>query len=98
MLCERKRAVRDGLTRYWNTLAGELGTDHDGRIIHDEYQACVLSPERFSGAIDELAAGFVRLGDLDGSGTATRSVFIDMPGGRLRPAGHPRPLRRSRTR
>lgn len=74
----RKRAMRAGFTRYWNTLAGELDTDHDGRITYDEYQACVLSPERFSGAIDEFAAGFARLGDLDDSGTVTRPVFIGM--------------------
>ena len=74
----RKQAMRAGFTRYWNTLAGELDTDHDGRITYDEYQACVLSPERFDGAIDEFAAGYARLGDLDGSGTVTRPVFIGM--------------------
>ncbi|MFC8228548.1 EF-hand domain-containing protein [Streptomyces sp. NPDC057287] len=74
----RKHAMRAGFTRYWNALAGELDADHDGRITYDEYQACVLSPERFDGAIDEFAAGFARLGDLDCSGTVTRPVFIDM--------------------
>ncbi len=74
----RKQAMRAGFTRYWNTLAGELDTNHEGRITYDEYQACVLSPERFSGAIDEFAASFARLGDLDRSGTVTRPVFIGM--------------------
>jgi Ca2+-binding EF-hand superfamily protein len=74
----RKQAMQAGFTRYWNTLAGELDSNHDGRITYDEYQACVLSPERFSGAIDEFAAGFAGLGDLDGSGTVTRAVFTGM--------------------
>ncbi|MEU5415462.1 EF-hand domain-containing protein [Streptomyces clavifer] len=73
-----KQAMRAGFTRYWDTLAGELDTDQDGRITYDEYQACVLSPERFSGAIDQFAAGFARLGDLDGSGSVTRPVFTGM--------------------
>ncbi|MET9535530.1 EF-hand domain-containing protein [Streptomyces sp. NPDC006649] len=74
----RKQAMRAAFTRYWTTLAGELDTNHDGRITYDEYQACVLSPERFSGAIDEFAAGFARFGDVDGSGTVTRQVFTGM--------------------
>lgn len=74
----RKQAMRAGFTRYWKTLAGELDADRDGRITYDEYQACVLSPDRFSGAIDEFAAGFARLGDVDGSGTVTRPVFTGM--------------------
>lgn len=73
-----KQAMRAGFTRYWDTLAGELDTDQDGRITYAEYQACVLSPERFSGAIDQFAAGFARLGDLDGSGSVTRPVFTGM--------------------
>ncbi|CAL9358661.1 hypothetical protein SUDANB145_00616 [Streptomyces sp. enrichment culture] len=74
----RRQAMRAGFTRYWNTLVGELDTDRDGRITYDEFQACVLSPERFSGAVAEFAAGFARLGDLDGSGTVTRPVFTGM--------------------
>ena len=74
----QKQAMQAGFTRYWNTLAAELDANHDGRITYDEYQACVLSPERFSGAVDEFAAGFARLGDLDGSGTVTRPVFSGM--------------------
>ncbi|MBT2411045.1 EF-hand domain-containing protein [Streptomyces sp. ISL-12] len=74
----RQQAMRAGFTRYWNTLVGELDADRDGRITYDEFQACVLSPERFSGAVDEFAAGFARLGDLDGSGTVTRPVFTGM--------------------
>ncbi|MEU1350574.1 EF-hand domain-containing protein [Streptomyces sp. NPDC005775] len=74
----RKQAMRAGFTRYWNTLASELDAHHDGRITYDEYQECVLSPERFNGAVGEFAAGFARLGDLDGSGTVTRPVFTDM--------------------
>lgn len=90
-----KQAMRAGFTRYWDTLAGELDTDQDGRITYDEYEACVLSPERFSGAIDQFAAGFARLGDLDGSGSVRHpaGVHRDAAGGRLRPAEHPSPLR-----
>ncbi|WP_405783613.1 EF-hand domain-containing protein [Streptomyces sp. NBC_00859] len=75
---KRTQAMRAGFTSYWNTLARELDTNHDGRITYDEYQACVLSPERFSAAADEFAAGFAHLGDLDGSGTVTRPVFTAM--------------------
>ncbi|MFF5563923.1 EF-hand domain-containing protein [Streptomyces sp. NPDC012623] len=74
----RKQAMRAGFTRFWTTLLGELDADRDGRISYEEYQACVLSPERFDEALAEFAAGFARLGDLDGSGTVTRPVFIGM--------------------
>ncbi len=74
----RKQAMRDGFTRYWTTLLRELDADHDRRISYAEYQACVLSPERFDEAIDEFAAAFARLGDLDGSATVTRPVFVGM--------------------
>ncbi|WNI20474.1 EF-hand domain-containing protein [Streptomyces sp. ITFR-16] len=74
----RKQAMRAGFTRYWNTLVEELDANGDGRITYDEYQACVLSPERFGGAVDAFAAGFARLGDLDGSGTVTRPAFIGL--------------------
>ncbi|MGW1544095.1 EF-hand domain-containing protein [Streptomyces sp. NPDC002309] len=74
----RKQAMQAGFTRYWNTLADELDTNRDGQITYDEYQACVLSPERFGGAIDEFAAGFARFGDLDDSGTVSRPVFTGM--------------------
>ncbi|MFS8197533.1 EF-hand domain-containing protein [Streptomyces sp. CWNU-52B] len=74
----RKQAMHGGFMSYWKTLAGELDADRDGRITYDEYQACVLSPERFSGAIGAFAAGFARLGDVDGSGTVTRPVFTGM--------------------
>ncbi|MBQ0887519.1 EF-hand domain-containing protein [Streptomyces sp. RM72] len=71
-------AMRAGFQRYWETLAEELDTNRDGRITYDEFQACVLSPERFSEAVDAFAAGFARFGDVDGSGTVTRPVFIGM--------------------
>ncbi|MEW2570656.1 EF-hand domain-containing protein [Streptomyces sp. NPDC047070] len=74
----RKQAMQDGFRSYWHTLAGEADADGDGRITYDEYRACVLSPERFSGAIEEFAAGFARLGDLDGSGTVARPAFTGM--------------------
>jgi Ca2+-binding EF-hand superfamily protein len=74
----RKQTMRAAFTRYWNTLAAELDADGDGRITYDEFQACVLSPERFSGAVDEFAAGFARFGDVDGSGTVARPVFTGM--------------------
>ncbi|RDG34795.1 EF-hand domain-containing protein [Streptomyces corynorhini] len=75
---DRQQAMRAGFTRYWTTLLGELDANRDGRISYEEYQACVLNPERFDGAVDAFAAGFARLGDLDGSGTVTRPVFIGM--------------------
>src|SRR4051812_47950940 len=74
----RARAMRASFQRYWETLAGELDADRDGRITYEEFQACVLSPERFSGAVDAFAAGFAHFGDVDGSGTVTRQVFIGM--------------------
>lgn len=74
----RKQAMHASFRRYWDTLASELDTNHDGRITYDEYQACVLSPERFSGAAAEFAAGFARFGDVDGNGTVARPVFIGM--------------------
>ncbi|MEU0228501.1 EF-hand domain-containing protein [Streptomyces sp. NPDC006284] len=74
----RKQAMRAGFTRYWNTLVSELDANHDGRITYDEYQACVLSPERFSGAIDAFASGFAHFGDVDGSGMVSRPVFTGM--------------------
>ncbi len=74
----RKNAMRAGFTRYWNTLAGELDADRDGRITYDEYQACVLSPERFDGAVAEFAASFARMGDTDGSGRVARPAFTGM--------------------
>ncbi|WP_369214666.1 EF-hand domain-containing protein [Streptomyces flavofungini] len=74
----RKQAMHASFARYWETLVGELDADHDGRITYDEYQACVLSPERFSGAVDQFASGFARFGDVDGSGLVTRPVFVGM--------------------
>ncbi|MGP2436029.1 EF-hand domain-containing protein [Streptomyces sp. JW3] len=74
----QQQAMRAGFTRYWNALVGELDADGDGRISYDEFQACVLSPERFDEAVAEFAAGFARLGDLDGSGTVSRPVFTGM--------------------
>lgn len=74
----RTRAMRAGFQRYWETLVRELDTNRDGRITYDEFQACVLSPERFDGAVDAFAAGFSHFGDVDGSGTVARPVFIGM--------------------
>ncbi|MEU6389573.1 EF-hand domain-containing protein [Streptomyces sp. NPDC046939] len=74
----RTQAMRASFRRYWETLARELDTNRDGRITYEEFQACVLSPERFSGAVDEFASAFSRFGDVDGSGTVTRPVFIGM--------------------
>ncbi|MFI7386364.1 EF-hand domain-containing protein [Streptomyces sp. NPDC049813] len=75
---ERTRAMRASFQQYWETLVRELDADGDGRITYEEFQACVLSPERFNEAVDAFAAGFSHFGDVDGSGTVTRPVFIGM--------------------
>ncbi|MFB7272731.1 EF-hand domain-containing protein [Streptomyces sp. NPDC056244] len=71
-----KRAMLDAFRRYWGTLVEELDADRDGRVSFDEYTACVLSPERFDGAIGEFAEALSRLGDLEGDGFVSRPVFV----------------------
>lgn len=72
-------AARDAMTaafrRYWTTLATELDTDGDGRVSFEEYQACVLSPERFDATIADFAESLAALGDPDGDGFIERPVF-----------------------
>lgn len=70
-----KDAIVAAFRRYWATLNGELDTDRDNKISYEEYQACVLSPERFEDTISEFARALSRLGDPDGDGRIERPVF-----------------------
>ncbi|MGW6744503.1 EF-hand domain-containing protein [Streptomyces sp. NPDC055025] len=71
-----KGAMLAAFQRYWTTVVDELDSDHDGRVSLDEYLACVLSPERFDGAIGEFAESLAALGDLEGDGFIRRPVFV----------------------
>lgn len=70
-----KAAIVAAFRRYWATLTTELDTDGDNRVSYDEFQACVLSPERFEATIDEFAHALAALGDPDGDGLIERPVF-----------------------
>ncbi|GLW11274.1 calcium-binding protein [Microtetraspora sp. NBRC 13810] len=70
-----KAAMLAAFRRYWTTLAAELDADRDHRISFEEYTACVLSPERFDGAVTDFAGALAALGDPDGDGLIERSVF-----------------------
>ncbi|MGW5334072.1 EF-hand domain-containing protein [Streptomyces bauhiniae] len=61
--------------RYWETLEAELDADGDGRITLEEYRACVLAPDRFSGTVREFAEALAALGDPDGDGAIERPLF-----------------------
>ncbi|MFJ4920708.1 EF-hand domain-containing protein [Streptomyces sp. NPDC088725] len=70
-----KSAMLAGFRGYWAALVRELDTNRDGRISLAEYNACVLCPERFEGALTEFAESISALGDLDGDGFVSRPVF-----------------------
>lgn len=70
-----KDAMVRAFQRYWATLAEVLDTDRDERVTYDEYQACVLSPERFDGTVREFAETLSALGDPDGDGLIERPRF-----------------------
>jgi hypothetical protein len=71
-----KAAMAAAFQRYWTTLATELDANRDGRVSYEEYQACVLAPERFDGAIGEFARALAALGDPDGDGLIERPLFV----------------------
>ncbi|SFL07878.1 Ca2+-binding protein, EF-hand superfamily [Streptosporangium canum] len=71
-----KAAMLAAFRRYWTTLAAGLDANRDGRISFEEYAACVLSPERFDGAVTDFAEALAALGDPDGDGLIERSAFV----------------------
>ncbi|MEU9886222.1 EF-hand domain-containing protein [Sphaerisporangium sp. NPDC051011] len=71
-----KATMLAAFRRYWTTLAAELDANDDGRISFEEYAACVLSPERFDGALTDFAEALAALGDPDGDGLIERHVFV----------------------
>lgn len=71
-----KAAMLTAFRRYWTTLAAELDANRDGHISFEEYAACVLSPERFDGAITDFAEALAALGDPNGDGLIERRVFV----------------------
>ncbi|MEU8761317.1 EF-hand domain-containing protein [Streptomyces sp. NPDC048659] len=66
----------DAFQRYWKTLETELDTDGDGRVSFEEFQAVVLSPERFDSTVDEFAEALADMGDPDGDGFVDRPEFL----------------------
>ncbi|GAA2814239.1 EF-hand domain-containing protein [Streptomyces showdoensis] len=66
----------DAFQQYWKTLESELDADLDGRISFEEFQAVVLSPERFDATVDEFAEALAGLGDPDGDGFVDRPEFL----------------------
>jgi Ca2+-binding EF-hand superfamily protein len=73
---QSKTAMVNAFRRYWQTLLTELDTNHDGKVSYEEYEACVLSPERFEATIDDFAESLAALGDPDGDGLIERPLFV----------------------
>ncbi|MEC3995404.1 calcium-binding protein [Actinacidiphila sp. DG2A-62] len=73
---QAKERLRAAFALYWTTLRDELDADGDGVVSFEEYQACVLSPERFSATVTEFAEALAALGDPDGDGLIERPVFV----------------------
>ncbi|QKW26050.1 EF-hand domain-containing protein [Streptomyces seoulensis] len=71
-----KGALLASLRRYWTTLLAELDANGDGRISPEEFEACVLSPERFEATIDEFARALSAIGDPEGDGFVDRPDFV----------------------
>lgn len=71
-----KAAMTAAFRRYWKTVSAELDANRDGKVSLEEYQACVLSPERFEETIAEFAESLAALGDPDGDGLIERPVFV----------------------
>ncbi|WP_329365193.1 EF-hand domain-containing protein [Streptomyces sp. NBC_00669] len=71
-----RAAMASALQRYWTTLVTELDANQDGRISYEEFQACVLAPERFDDAIADFAHALAALGDPDGDGLIERPLFV----------------------
>ncbi|WP_320783219.1 EF-hand domain-containing protein [Streptomyces sp. CRN 30] len=73
-----RQSMAAAFQRYWTALSTGLDADGDGRISFEEYTACVLSPERFDGAIAEFADALGALGDPHGEGLVERPRFLDL--------------------
>ncbi len=71
-----KNAMLAAFRRYWATLLTELDTNRDGKVSYAEYEACVLSPERFEETIGDFAESLAALGDPDGDGLIERPLFM----------------------
>ncbi|GAA1086267.1 MULTISPECIES: EF-hand domain-containing protein [Streptomyces violaceusniger group] len=71
-----KDAMRTAFRQYWTTLVTELDTNDDGKISYEEFEACVLSPERFDSTIAVFAEALAALGDPDGDGLIERPAFV----------------------
>jgi Ca2+-binding EF-hand superfamily protein len=71
-----RNAMVAAFEKYWVTLAAELDTDGDNTVSFEEYQACVLSPERFDETVADFAQALATLGDPDGDGLIERPVFV----------------------
>lgn len=69
-------ALVESCRRYWRTLLTELDANGDGRISPEEFTACVLTPERFAGTIDEFAEALAALGASEGDDLVTRPAFL----------------------
>ncbi|MFD8912446.1 EF-hand domain-containing protein [Streptomyces sp. NPDC059575] len=73
-----RERIAAAFRRYWETLSNELDTDRDGKITPDEFQACVLAPERFAPTVREFAESLAALGDPDGDGLIERPLFLTL--------------------
>ncbi|MGW4319675.1 MULTISPECIES: EF-hand domain-containing protein [unclassified Streptomyces] len=71
-----KQALLASFRRYWTTLVTELDANGDGKISPEEFEACVLSPERFEATIDEFARALSAIGDPEGDGFVNRPDFV----------------------
>ncbi|MFI2645348.1 EF-hand domain-containing protein [Streptomyces sp. NPDC018610] len=71
-----KDALLAAFRRYWTTLVTELDANGDGRVSREEFEACVLSPERFESTVHEFAEALASLGDPKGVGFVERSDFV----------------------
>ena len=53
-----------------------MDANNDGKITPDEFDACVLSPDRFDATIEEFAVALSNLGAPAGNGLVPRPVFV----------------------
>ncbi|WP_405901467.1 EF-hand domain-containing protein [Streptomyces sp. NBC_00727] len=72
----RREAMVTAFRTFWQTLAEELDSNHDGRVDYAEFQAIVLAPERFSAAVTEFARALTAVADPDGDGLVEQSTFV----------------------
>ncbi|TRV71719.1 calcium-binding protein [Streptomyces sp. 130] len=72
----RHAAMAGAFRTFWQTLAGELDSNRDGRVDYTEFQDIVLAPERFSAAVTEFAGALTAVADPDGDGLVEQSTFV----------------------